>query len=105
MPKCPVCGSEVGDPTITALYECENPECGHAFEKNYDPDIDIGYQIGEVVKEVKLDLDNYAKLKELVHQAYFTKNSGVKMNGLVRQMHEITHPDHWSHTSDETGEE
>jgi len=69
MPKCPVCGSEVGDPTITALYECENPECGHAFEKNYDPDIDIGYQIGEVVKEVKLDLDNYAKLKELVHQA------------------------------------
>ena len=48
------------------------------------------------------DLDNYAKLKELIHQAYFTENSGVKMNEIIRQMHKITHPDHWSHSSEKT---
>ena len=47
-------------------------------------------------------MEAWNQLVDLIHEAYFTANPGTKMNEKVRQMHKITHPDHWSHSSEKT---
>ena len=70
-----------------ALEKIDCEEC------SVHEDCDNGNLCAEWITKAKPQL---LKLRELIHDAYFTTNASMKMNNLVCQMHKITHPNFWA---------